>query len=230
MAVKRNFAVFGLGAFGYRVCEVLVQGGGSVVAIDNNAQTVEKVKKVVSVAILIDTTSETELMKAPLDDVDVAIVAIGTNLQASILTTALLKQRDIPYILARATSPIHETILRKIGANEILNIEVASATTIAKRLVAPDVTDAIAMTDDISLREIVAPRFFTDKTLEELELREKFNVKIVAVVRTDMDIDPTGNSLPKKNIYYPDNAFTFRRADRMFVLGHNRDLRELTQI
>ncbi|CEM61832.1 TrkA family potassium uptake protein [Treponema phagedenis] len=227
MSIKKNFVVIGLGAFGNKICEILTEGGGNVIAIDKNADTLDKVKNFVSAAILIDTTNEGDLLKAPLDDIDIAIVAIGDNIEASILTTTLLKQRGIPYIVARTISPLHATVLRRVGANEVLNIEVSSATSLARRLVAPDRTNSIAITEDVTIREIIAPKFFDDKTIDDLALRDKFNLKIIAAVRTEIDIDSAGNSIPKKKLYYPDNIFTFKSADRIFVLGKNHDIKEL---
>lgn len=136
MPRKRNFAVIGLGAFGSSVCEVLIEKGADVVVMDRDPATVEQMKGKTSAAVLVDTTDERSLLKAPLEDVDVAIVAIGDDLEASILTTTLLKQRGVPYVLARAVSPLHETVLKRVGANETVNIEVETGIRVARRLVA----------------------------------------------------------------------------------------------
>ena len=119
MKVMENFAVIGLGEFGSRICEVIVEEGGSVIAFDNDAQAVERIKKIVPAAMVIDTTDEEALQKAPLEDIDTAIVAIGDSIQASILTTTLLKERGISLIIARAVSPLHETVLKRVGAGQV---------------------------------------------------------------------------------------------------------------
>ena len=101
---QKVFAVIGLGTFGRRVAEVLADRGGEVIAIDNNPDLIDRVKDSVTQAVLLDATDETSLASAPFDDVDVAVVAIGDNVAASILATALLKRVGIPYILARSIS------------------------------------------------------------------------------------------------------------------------------
>lgn len=224
MAQKHNFAVIGLGAFGGSICDVLVEKGANVVAMDRDPQAVEQIKGRVSAAVLVDTTNEESLLKAPLEDVDVAIVAIGDNLEASILTTMLLKQRGIPYVVARAVSALHATVLRRVGANEVINIEVEMGTRIARRLVAPDVLDSIPLSSDVSLTEQLAPKFFFGKTLEELDLEAKMRVKVEAVIRTVIDLDDTGNSVRRESLLFSEPTLTIEEGDKLFLLGRNIDL------
>ena len=106
-AKEKVYAVIGLGTFGRRVAEVISDRGGEVIAIDNDPELIDKVKDSVTQAVLLDSTDELSLANAPFDDVDVAVVAIGDNIAASILTTALLKRIGIPYILARSISELH---------------------------------------------------------------------------------------------------------------------------
>ncbi len=226
MEIKRNFAVIGLGEFGTRICKVLVEGGVPVVAFDTSIKAVERVKKILPTAMQIDTTNEEALLKAPLDDVEVAIVAIGDNIEGSILTTTLLKQRGIPYVLARAVSSLHATVLRRVGANEILNIEVSSATQIARRLISPDVMDSITVTKDFSIRELNLPKFFAGKSIASLALKENFNINLIALVRIEMDIDSLGNPIKKEIMYYPDNDFTVEEGDKLFLIGNNLKIDE----
>ena len=230
MEVKRNFAVIGLGEFGSRICEVLVEGGASVVAIDHDPQAVERIKKIVPSALLIEATNEEAFLKAPLDDIEVAIVAIGDNIEAGILTTTLLKQRDVPYVVARAISPLHATVLRRVGANEVLNIEIAAATRIARRLVSPDILDSISVMHEVSIREIILPKFFEGKTVAGLALKEKFNIKLIALVRLELDIDSMGNPLKKETMYYPEADFELQAGDKLFLIGNNIKLNEFVNM
>ncbi|MEL3906555.1 MAG: TrkA family potassium uptake protein [Treponema sp.] len=230
MDLQQNFAVIGLGEFGFRVCEILVNGGAPVVAFDHNPQAVERIKKIVPAAMLIDTTDEEALLKAPLDDIDVAIVAIGDNMEASILTTTLLKEREVPYIVARAVSPLHATVLKRVGANEVLNIEVESATHLAERLVSPDVFDSIAVTGDYTITEIMVPKFFTGKTLVQAALKEKFDLTLIAVARLELDIDTVGNPLKKEVMHEPDGSFELQTGDKLFILGSNEKITEFRNL
>ena len=195
METNKNFAVIGLGEFGSRICEVLVDGGASVVAFDHDIQAVERIKKIVPAAMLVETTT-------------------------------LLKQRDIPYVLARAVSPLHATVLRRVGANEVLNIEISAATRIARRLISPDVMDSIAVTKDFSIREIIVPKFFIGKTVGVLALKEKFNITLIALVRMDLDIDSVGNPVKQEVMHYPEDDFVLREGDKLFLIGSNIKLEE----
>ncbi len=221
-----KIAVIGLGEFGTRICKVLVDASVPVVAFDTSIKAVERVKKILPTAMQIDTTNEEALLKAPLDDVEVAIVAIGDNIEGSILTTTLLKQSGIPYVLARAVSSLHATVLRRVGANEILNIEISSATRIARRLISPDVMDSITVTKDFSIRELSLPKFFAGKSIAALALKENFNIKLIALVRIEMDIDSLGNPVKKETMYYPDNDFTVEEGDKLFLIGNNLKIDE----
>ncbi|MFP4644907.1 MAG: potassium channel family protein, partial [Spirochaetales bacterium] len=134
---QKTFAVLGLGVFGRQICETLVERGGSVIAIDQAPDLVEQVKETVTQAILIDATNEESLSEAALDDVDVAVVAIGDNVEASILTTALLKKKGVAQVFARAISALHARVLKQVGADEVLNLETDAGSRLANRLIAP---------------------------------------------------------------------------------------------
>ena len=224
MAQKHNFAVIGLGAFGASICDVLVEKGTNVVAMDRDPLVVEQIKGRVSAAVLVDTTNEESLLKAPLENIDVAIVAIGDNLEASILTTMLLKQRGIPYVVARAVSALHATVLHRVGANEVINIEVETGTRIARRLVAPDVLDSVPLSSDVSLTEQLAPKFFFGKTLAEIDLEAKMKLKVEAVIRTVIDLDDSGNSMRRETLLFSEPSLTIEEGDKLFLLGRNIDL------
>lgn len=227
MAKIRTFAVIGLGTFGKKVAEVLAEKGAQVVVVDNNPENVERMKNLVTAAVLIDSTDEKALQKVPLEDVDTAIVAIGDRIEASILTTALLKKRGIPYIVSRAVSEIHETVLRQVGANEVVNLEVAEGIRIAQRLVAPEVLDSIPISRDFSLTEMYVPKAFVGKSLQELNIREKFNVNIISVKRIRIDTDSDGNPSRSEELVFPAAEDVLQDADILFVVGKNGDLEDL---
>ena len=230
MDVQQNFAVIGLGEFGIRVCEMLAEGGASVVAFDHDAQAVERVKKIVPAAMVIDTTDENALRKAPLDDIDVAIVTIGDNKEASILTTTLLKEREIPYIVARAVSPLHAIVLRRVGANRVLKIEEESATRIAHELINPDALNSLSVIEGDGICELTVPKFFIGKTLSQVALKEKFNITLITVVRLELDIDTVGNPLNREVMYEPDDNLELQAGDTLFVFGSTEKIVEFRNI
>ena len=230
MDVQQNFAVIGLGEFGIRICEMLAEGGGSVVAFDHDAQAVDRVKKIVPAAMVIDTTDENALRKAPLDDIDVAIVTIGDNKEASILTTTLLKEREIPYIVARAVSPLHAIVLKRVGANRVLKIEEESATRIAHELINPEALNSLSVVEGYGICEVKVPKFFIGKTLSQVALREKFNITLITVVRLELDIDTVGNPLNREAMYEPDDNLELQTGDKLFVFGSLEKIAEFRNI
>jgi hypothetical protein len=230
MDVQQNFAVIGLGEFGIRICEMLVEGGGAVVAFDHDAQAVDRVKKIVPAAMVIDTTDENALRKAPLDDIDVAIVAIGDNKEASILTTTLLKEREIPYIVARAVSPLHAIVLKRVGASRVLKIEEESASRIANELINPEALNSLSVVEGYGICEVKVPKFFIGKTLSQVALKEKFNITLITIVRLELDIDTVGNPLNREVIYEPDDNLELQTGDKLFILGSLEKIAEFRNI
>ena len=230
MDVQQNFAVIGLGEFGIRICEMLAEGGGSVVAFDHDAQAVERVKKIVPAAMVIDTTDENALRKAPLDDIDVAIVAIGDNKEASILTTTLLKEREIPYIVARAVSPLHAIVLKRVGASRVLKIEEESASRIANELINPEALNSLSVVEGYGICEVKVPKFFIGKTLSQVALKEKFNITLITIVRLELDIDTVGNPLNREAMYEPDDNLELQTGDKLFVFGSIEKIAEFRNV
>ena len=230
MDVQQNFAVIGLGEFGIRICEMLAEGGGSVVAFDHDAQAVDRVKKIVPAAMVIDTTDENALRKAPLDDIDVAIVAIGDNKEASILTTTLLKEREIPYIVARAVSPLHAIVLKRVGASRVLKIEEESASRIANELINPEALNSLSVIEGYGICEVKVPKFFIGKTLSQVAIKEKFNLTLITIVRLELDIDMVGNPLNREAMYEPDDNLELQTGDKLFVFGSNEKIAEFKNI
>lgn len=230
MDVQQNFAVIGLGEFGIRICEMLAEGGGSVVAFDHDAQAVDRVKKIVPAAMVIDTTDENALRKAPLDDIDVAIVAIGDNKEASILTTTLLKEREIPYIVARAVSPLHAIVLKRVGASRVLKIEEESASRIANELINPEALNSLSVVEGYGICEVKVPKFFIGKKLSQVALKEKFNITLITVVRLELDIDTVGNPLNREAMYEPDDNLELQTGDKLFVFGSIEKITEFRNI
>ena len=229
MAKEKVFAVIGLGAFGRKVCEIITERGGRVIAIDNDAALIERTKDTVTQAILLDATDADSLTNAPLDDVDVAVVAIGDNIASSILTTALLKRVGVPYILARAISDLHEQVLKQIGADEIVNIEIDEGIRIGSKLMSPEVLDRIPVTQTVSVAELYPPKSFIGKDLAKLDLRGKFNINIVAVTRISLSIDETGNPVRNEQVLFPSGEDVLEDTDILLIVGKNEDIDALRE-
>lgn len=234
MARARNketvFAVVGLGTFGTRICEELIARGGTVIGIDSNPDRVNRVKNTVTQGIVMDATDEEGFAKTSLEDVDIVIVAIGDNIEGSILATALLKQRGIPYLVARAVNPIHKQVLQQIGADEVLNLEEDEGTRLAVRLIAPRILDNTPLSDRISIAEVYCPREFTNQSLFELDLRKKMGINVVGVKRLKVGVGEDGNSHREEELIFPDAEFKLAEDDVLIVVGYNEAIAELKEL
>ncbi len=230
MAKSKVFAVIGLGAFGEKLCRVLSEKGGQVIAIDHDPETIERMKNTVTTAVHINATDEAALMKAPLDDVDTAVVAIGDDIEASILATALLKKRNIPYILARAVSDIHQTVLRQVGANEVINLEIDEGARIGLRLISPEVFDTIPLSKTVSFAEIQLPDLFHNQKIAAISLPEKFRLTIAAIRRSQQRIDDVGNPEQVEELIIPAADTMLKENDILLVVGKNEDIEALAAV
>jgi trk system potassium uptake protein TrkA len=224
MKKEKAFAVFGLGTFGFEVCRVLAEKGGKVIAVDENPKLIERVKEIATQAILIDSTDEESLKNAPLADIDVAIVAIGDDREASILTTAILKNIGIPHIISRAVSDIHAQVLKQVGATEILFIEIEEGRNLANRLISPDVLDRIPISQNQTLAELVTPDSFEGKSLQKIDLMGKFNLNVISIKRLQTKIDAMGNPQKDERIIQPSASVVLQKDDVLVVIGRDDDI------
>ncbi|PIE97383.1 MAG: potassium transporter TrkA [Treponema sp.] len=228
---KKVFAVFGLGVFGSTVAEVLSRKGGEVIVVDKDPVLVDAFKNKATTALLIDSTDEKALAKAPIEDVDVAIVAMGDNLEVNIITTALLKQRGIPYIVCRAISKIHAQVLKQIGANEVINLQENAGSAIAHRLIAPEVLSKVELTNEYSFAEMYVPQLFVGQPCEKMELLKKFSLRLSAIKRLETTIDNSGNPIQKETIIFPEGSeIILESADIIMVVGKNSDIEEFKKL
>jgi trk system potassium uptake protein TrkA len=221
---EKVFAVFGLGAFGMEICRGLIEKGGKVIAFDSRTQPIEKVKDLVNQVMVLDSTDEDALRSAPLENVDVAIVAIGDDVEASILTTAILKNIGVPYIIARAVTDVHMRVLRQIGANEVINLEIEEGRRVASRLLTAEVLETIPVTEDYSIVELYVPESMVGKSLERLNLRADYMVNVIAIERFKTTVDEEGNPLKEERVILPTKDDVLLGDDILIVVGRNTDL------
>ncbi|MBM4040862.1 MAG: TrkA family potassium uptake protein [Planctomycetes bacterium] len=221
-------AVFGLGQFGTTLAEALVQQGAEVLAFDTDPERVEAVKERVSMAVALDSTDEQALRAVGLEQVQTAIVTMGTNIEANILTTALLKQLGVPRIMARATTPTQERILRAIGANKIINVEREMGEAIATTLAIGEVHRFFTLATGHSIVEVDVPERLLGKTVEEAQLRQRHNVNIVAIKKRRPDVDERGRRALREEIsIVPKPTDKLEEGDLLVLAGENDDIQAL---
>jgi len=183
MSVTHRFAVIGLGRFGFRLAKQLAAAGAEVIAADTDPGLIDKIRDDVALAVCLDATDEDALRAQGLDKVDVAVVGIGTAFESAALATSTLKGIGVPRVISRATTRTRAEILSRIGADDIANPEAESADRWCQRLVMPQVMEKIDLGGGHSLVQVRAPDAWTGKTLEQLDVRRKSKINVVAIRR-----------------------------------------------
>jgi trk system potassium uptake protein TrkA len=194
--MKKEFAVIGLGRFGGSICQELSEQGVPVMAIDNNEERVNKFAAIASHAVCADTTDEQVLKSLGIRNFDHVIVAIGDNIQASILTTLMLKELGVNKITVKAQNDYHEKVLRKIGADFVVHPERDMGRRIAHNIVSNNVLDYLELSDEHSIAEIVASSKLGGNSIIDLNIRAKYGINIVAIKRgNDILVSPQADEL-----------------------------------
>lgn len=179
----QRVAVIGLGRLGMELASRLAEAGAEVVAIDTNGRLVDQIHDRVTLAVRMDATDLEALRAQDIEQVDVAVVAIGEAFEAALLTVLGLKELGVRRVVARAQSTRQAEILAKIGADLVIFPELESARRLARTLVLPRIEDHIELASGHSIVQLRAPRQFHNKTLLELNLRHRYGVNVVAIKR-----------------------------------------------
>ncbi|WP_409275420.1 potassium channel family protein [Neobacillus sp. SCS-31] len=189
--MKKDFAVIGLGRFGGSICRRLSELGMEVLAMDNNEERVNEYASIASHAILGDSTDEAVLKAIGIRNFDHVIVAIGDNIQASILTTLILKELGVKHVTAKALNDYHEKVLIKIGADVVAHPERDMGIRIANNISTTTVLDYLDLSDEHSIVEIVANERLGGNTIIGLNIRARYGINIVAIKRgNDIIVSP----------------------------------------
>jgi trk system potassium uptake protein len=189
-------AVIGLGEFGRAAAQGLAQQGVEVIAADINMERVDAIKDDVTLAVRLDASSEHALQAHGLSEVDVLIAAIGANFEAQVLVVVHAKQCGIRKIVARATTPDHHRVLKAVGADEVFNPEEEAARWMVQRLLITNISSYFELAEGFSIVEVAAPSGTIGKSLEELNLRRRFRINLVAIKR--MEKTDSGESVLKR--------------------------------
>lgn len=210
--MKREFAVIGLGRFGGSICEELSMEGMKVLAIDSSELKVNEFKNIASHAVIADATEENTLTELGVENVDHVIVAIGDDIQASILTTVILVDMDVKKITVKAQNDYHEKILKKIGAHHVVHPERDMGKRLAHSLISSNILDYLELSEDYSMVEVWAGRKMLGKTLVELNIRAKFGCNVVAIKREkEMNVSPMAD-------------YKIQDGDVLIVIGADDDI------
>jgi trk system potassium uptake protein TrkA len=212
----KQVAVIGLGRFGLSVVQNLAALGVEVLAIDLDEKNVSKASAYANYAVQADATDDATIKSLGLRNFDFVVVAIGTDIQASVIITLNLKEMGVKKVVAKAQNDIHGKILNKAGADKVIFPERDMGARLANNIVSSNVLDYIELSKDFSIVEIETPSSMKGKNLKDLDLREKYGVNVIAVKRQGKIIVS-----PKADDY-------IEADDVLVVIGKNPDIRRLS--
>ena len=211
----KRVGIIGAGRFGLSLAEALAETGIEVLLIDRNNALVQGAIKKVTWAVQCDATSANALEAAGISECDTVVVAIGSNVEASMLVTANCKELGIKTVISKATSEIHGKILDKLGADHVVYPDRESAHRLARSITEHNAYDLLEISEGLSLAEIDVPESCIGKTLAEADLRKKSGVTVLCIRRPD----PKNNRKPLQIIIPNPNNDAFEAEDKLIVFG-----------
>jgi len=214
----KQFVVIGLGRFGSSVAKTLYTLGCDVLAIDSSEELVQNISDSVTRAVQADATDEKVLRSLGVRNFDVAIIGTGTDIQTSLLVTLIVKELGVKTVVAKAQNELHAKVLLKIGADRVIFPEKEAGVKLAYSLISSNILDFIELSPEYNIVEIIAIRDWIGKSLNELKLRQRFGLNIIAIKRgNNIKITPSADDI----IMEGDNLVVIASTDDINKLNHN---------
>lgn len=215
--IDKQYAVLGLGRFGSSVAMTLADAGCEVLAVDTDEEKIQELADHVTYAVTADVTEPGVLESLSISNIDIAVIGIAGNMEDSILATIMTKEAGAGYVIAKAMSEIHGTILKKVGADKVIYPERDSGIRLAKNLVSGNFMEFFALSDTYSMAELKVPRAWVGKSLKELDMRKNLGLNMIGVMiegKTMINVDP---DTPLEEAWI------------VIVVGDNQDLQRIQQ-
>ena len=193
MDMKKTYAVFGLGRYGIAVARELVEHGMEVIAVDSEERIVNMAADELPICKCADITDPDVIRQLGISNVDVVIIAMANNLEASVMAVTLCKEIGVKTVIAKCANEMHQKILTRVGADKVVFPENESGIRLARNLLSSGFVDMVSLAKNVSMIELDVKPEWLGKNLIQLNLRKKYSVNVVAIRRADMvsvDIDP----------------------------------------
>ena len=213
-ARRKQFLVAGLGLFGTSVALTMQQMGYEVYTLDSEESLVQDLSTQLNYVVCGDASDKKTLQSLPLEDIDVAVVAIG-NVERNMMCTMLLKELGIKQVVAKAINNLHGAMLNKIGADKVVYAERDMGERVAHNLISAGVMDYIELSSEISVMSLAIPAEFVGKNLIEADLRRRYDVNVVAIKRDG------------RTIVNPKAQEVFQPEDEIIVLGTHEGVKRM---
>lgn len=189
----KSYAVIGLGQFGMTLATTLAESDNDVLVIDDKEENIQEIAEKVTYAVRADVREPGILKTLGVQNVDVAVIAVAENIEASITATMQAKELGVPYVMAKAMNGLHGRILSKIGADEVIYPEQSMGLRVAKNLMSGGFLDIFELSSEFSIAEFRIPEKWVGKSLLSLGVREKHKINIIGIKINDevrVDLDP----------------------------------------
>lgn len=193
MSINKSYAVFGLGRYGIAVAKELVNNGADVLAVDIDEDIVNSAVADIPFCRCADITDPEVIKQLGISNVDVVVIAMANNLEASVMSVILCKEAGVNMVIAKCADEMQGKILCKVGADKVVYPENESGVRLAKNLLSAGMVDIIDLSEDISVIEIPVKEKWVGKTLVELDLRKKYAINIIAIRNGEdilVNVDP----------------------------------------
>lgn len=215
--MRKQFAVLGLGNFGFSLAVTLENFGCEVIAVDSSADRIHEIADDVSYAMRAELQDPELIKMLGARNLDGVIVAISENLEVSILATLMAKELGAPFVLAKARNDVHADILKKLGADAVVFPEREMGSRVAKSIVATNFADWIELSPEYSMIETGVPAGWVGENLKELRVRERYGINVVGVIRgghVKVNLNPGED---------------FEEGDMLIVIGENEMLKDFSE-
>ncbi len=217
MAIRKSYAVFGLGRYGKAVAKELTDSGAEVIAVDCDEKIVEELAGEFPVCKCADITDKEVIKQLGISNVDVVIIAVAGEFEASVMATMLCKEAGVAQVIVKCSSEMHRAILEKVGADIVVFPEKDSGIRLAKNLLSSGFIDIADISEDISIIEIGAKPEWLGKTLKDLELRKNYSINVIALTQNGcVEIATLPDTVIKDDM-------------KMIVIANKKDLDKLTK-
>ncbi len=181
MSINKTYAVFGLGRYGRAVAEELVNNGAEVIAVDIDIDNVNNAIETIPVCKCADITEPEAIKRLGISNVDVVIIAMASDLEASVMAVTLCKEVGVETVIVKCGTEMHQKILLRVGADKVIFPEKESGIRLARNLLTSGFSEMIELSDEISMVEMDVKKEWVGKNLIELSLRKKYSINVVAI-------------------------------------------------
>ena len=179
--MSKSIVVFGIGRFGRSIALSLSKGGADVMVVDSDEEIIDSISGSVEYALVADLENGEAIADLGLDKMDAAVIAIGSDLTASIMAIMLCKEHGVPYVMAKAANERMGKILTKIGADKIIYPEIETGMREARLLLSQDFLDYFDIDENLCMIEISPKPEWIGKTLRDLDFHKKYRSNVVAI-------------------------------------------------